>query len=52
MPRVQDSDPVRRAERERQLAARMAAMELEKLEKEKEKGKEVSYFSGMQSHYD
>ena len=41
MPRVQDSDPVRRAERERQLAARMAAMELEKLEKEKEKGKEV-----------
>ncbi|CAK5275892.1 unnamed protein product [Mycena citricolor] len=29
-PRVQDVDPVRRAERERQLAARVAAMELEK----------------------
>lgn len=34
-PRVEDIDPVRRAERERQLAARMAANELGKLEKEK-----------------
>ena len=34
-PRVEDVDPVRRAERERQLAARIAANELEKLEKEK-----------------
>ncbi|KAJ8457549.1 hypothetical protein ONZ45_g18270 [Pleurotus djamor] len=33
LPRVQDADPVRRAERERQLAARIAAMELEKAEK-------------------
>jgi pre-mRNA-splicing factor CWC22 len=37
LPRVTDSDPVRRAERERQLAARVAAMELEKLEKPKDK---------------
>jgi pre-mRNA-splicing factor CWC22 len=36
MPRIQDVDPVRRAERERQLAARMAAIELEKLEKGKD----------------
>ncbi|EIN07980.1 MIF4G-domain-containing protein [Punctularia strigosozonata HHB-11173 SS5] len=45
-PRVEDVDPVRRAERERQLAARLAAIELEKLEKEKSKesgdGKEVA----------
>ena len=34
--RVSDVDPVRRAERERQLAARVAAMELEKAEKPKE----------------
>ncbi|KAF9792655.1 MIF4G-domain-containing protein [Thelephora terrestris] len=34
-PRVEDVDPVRRAERERQLAVRMAANELEKVEKEK-----------------
>jgi pre-mRNA-splicing factor CWC22 len=34
-PRVEDVDPVRRAERERQLAARVAAKELEKMEKEK-----------------
>ncbi|KAJ8083115.1 pre-mRNA-splicing factor cwc22 [Marasmius tenuissimus] len=41
--RVDDVDPVRRAERERQLAARVAAMELDKIEKpkeEKEKEKE------------
>jgi pre-mRNA-splicing factor CWC22 len=46
---VEDVDPARKAERERQLAARMAAVELEKTEdkksggggaKEKEKGKE------------
>ena len=45
-PRVDDVDPARKAERERQLAARMAAVELEKVEgkkgeakeKEKEKG--------------
>lgn len=35
VPRVQDVDPVRRAERERQLAAKVAAMELEKAEKAK-----------------
>lgn len=46
VPKVVDVDPVRRAERERQLASRLAAMELEKLEKEKgrdgdrEKGKQ------------
>lgn len=34
-PRIEDVDPVRRAERERQLAARLAANELEKSEKEK-----------------
>ncbi|KAH8100198.1 armadillo-type protein [Cristinia sonorae] len=48
IPKVSDADPVRRAERERQLAARMAAIELEKLEKEKDKekgkGKEVAEF--------
>jgi pre-mRNA-splicing factor CWC22 len=37
VPRVDDVDPVRRAERERQLAARMAAVELEKLEKGKDR---------------
>ncbi|KAI0736821.1 MIF4G-domain-containing protein [Fomitopsis betulina] len=39
LPRVSDVDPARRAERERQLAARMAAIELEKMEKGK--GKDV-----------
>ena len=34
-PRVEDVDPVRRAERERQLAARIAANKLEKMDKEK-----------------
>ncbi|KAF9260702.1 MIF4G-domain-containing protein [Marasmius fiardii PR-910] len=34
--RVEDNDPVRRAERERQLTARVAAMELDKMEKSKE----------------
>jgi pre-mRNA-splicing factor CWC22 len=45
LPRVDDIDPVRRAERERQLAARMAAIELEKANKEKDSssaGKEVA----------
>ncbi|KAL4245518.1 CWC22 family protein [Abortiporus biennis] len=48
-PKVQDADPVRRAERERQLAARMAAIELEKIDKEKEneKGK-----NGKDSDFD
>lgn len=32
LPKVDDADPVRRAERERQLAARMAKIELEKRE--------------------
>jgi pre-mRNA-splicing factor CWC22 len=35
IPRVEDVDPARRAERERQLAARMAAVELEKAEGKK-----------------
>ncbi|KAI9446805.1 armadillo-type protein [Lactarius indigo] len=35
IPRVEDVDPVRRAERERQLAARMAAVELGKTEENK-----------------
>ena len=34
---MSDVDPARRAERERQLAARLAAIELEKMEKEKNK---------------
>jgi pre-mRNA-splicing factor CWC22 len=34
-PRVEDVDPTRRVERERQLAARLAANEIEKMEKEK-----------------
>lgn len=40
MPRVVDVDPERRVERERALAARVAAMELGKLEKGEEKGKD------------
>ncbi|KAI6038422.1 MIF4G-domain-containing protein [Pisolithus marmoratus] len=36
LPRVQDVDPVRRAQRERELAARMAAVELEKTTKPNE----------------
>ncbi|KAI0303496.1 armadillo-type protein [Multifurca ochricompacta] len=35
LPKVEDVDPVRRVERERQLAARMAAVELEKAEDKK-----------------
>ncbi|KAF9078513.1 hypothetical protein BDP27DRAFT_1412482 [Rhodocollybia butyracea] len=35
--KVTDADPARRAERERQLAARVAAMELEKTEKPRER---------------
>jgi pre-mRNA-splicing factor CWC22 len=45
LPRVDDVDPIRRAERERQLAARVAAMELEKSEKPKEKEKEKEFDS-------
>ena len=36
LPKVNDPDPVRRAERERQLAARVAAMELDKSSKPQE----------------
>ncbi|KAJ7047981.1 MIF4G-domain-containing protein [Mycena amicta] len=36
LPKVNDVDPIRRAERERQLAVRMAAAELEKTEKPKD----------------
>ncbi len=43
MPKVVDVDPARRAERERQLAARMAEKELEKLEKEKDGKKEPAF---------
>ncbi|KAI0700515.1 hypothetical protein C8T65DRAFT_811788 [Cerioporus squamosus] len=42
-PRVADVDPARRAERERQLAVRMAEKELEKLEKEKDGKKEPEF---------
>ncbi|KAN0115923.1 hypothetical protein V8E52_006463 [Russula decolorans] len=42
-PRVEDVDPVRRAERERQLAARMAAVELEKTEEKKGETKEKEF---------
>ncbi|KAI0355047.1 MIF4G-domain-containing protein [Trametes cingulata] len=48
VPRVVDVDPARRAERERQLAARIAEKELEKLEKEKEKdGKKEQEFDAQ-----
>ncbi|KAK0195618.1 MIF4G-domain-containing protein [Armillaria mellea] len=43
LPRVNDVDPVRRAERERQLAARVAAMELEKAEKAKDNRNEKEF---------
>lgn len=43
LPRVSDVDPARRAERERQLAARMAAIELEKLEKNKDGGEKKDF---------
>jgi len=43
VPRVEDVDPVRRAERERQLAARMAAVELEKTEEKKGATKEREF---------
>ncbi|KAF9239683.1 armadillo-type protein [Melanogaster broomeanus] len=36
LPKLNDPDPVRRAQRERELAARMAAVELEKASKPKE----------------
>ena len=43
VPRVEDIDPVRRAERERQLAIRMAAVELEKTEEKKGETKEKGF---------
>lgn len=44
VPKVSDVDPVRRAEREKQLAARLAAIELEKLGRDKDKdNKEPSF---------
>jgi pre-mRNA-splicing factor CWC22 len=43
LPRVEDVDPVRRAERERQLAARMAAVELERVEDKKGEAKEKAF---------
>lgn len=43
LPKVNDADPVRRAERERQLAARVAAMELEKAENPKDKDKDKDF---------
>ncbi|KAI0713585.1 hypothetical protein C8Q76DRAFT_619793 [Earliella scabrosa] len=43
VPKVADVDPARRAERERQLAARIAEKELEKLEKEKDGKKEPEF---------
>jgi hypothetical protein len=43
IPRVEDVDPVRRAERERQLAARMAAIELEKADEKKGGAKEKEF---------
>ncbi|KAK0461061.1 MIF4G-domain-containing protein [Desarmillaria tabescens] len=43
LPRVSDVDPVRRAERERQLAVRVAAMELEKAEKAKDNRNEKEF---------
>ncbi len=39
VPRVEDVDPIRRVERERQLAVRMAAVELEKTEDKKGESK-------------
>lgn len=46
-PRVEDVDPVRRAERERQLAVRMAAVELEKIEKERGQTEEKDKFNAQ-----
>jgi pre-mRNA-splicing factor CWC22 len=46
-PRVEDVDPVRRAERERQLAARLAASELESLEKEKPRTNDKDKFDAQ-----
>ncbi len=42
-PRVSDVDPQRRVEREKALAARMAAIELDKLDKEKDGRKEPGF---------
>ncbi|KAI0003354.1 MIF4G-domain-containing protein [Russula compacta] len=42
-PRVEDIDPVRRAERERQLAARLAAVELERADDRKGETKEKGF---------
>ncbi|KAI0668437.1 hypothetical protein C8Q78DRAFT_980078 [Trametes maxima] len=47
VPKVSDVDPARRAERERQLAARIAEKELEKLQKEKEKDKKEPEFDAQ-----
>ncbi|KAA1477093.1 MIF4G-domain-containing protein [Dentipellis sp. KUC8613] len=43
MPRIEDVDPVRRAEREKQLAARLAAVELEKVNKDGDKAKDKEF---------
>ena len=43
VPRLEDVDPARRAERERQLAARMAAVELEKAEGKKGETKDKGF---------
>ncbi|KAI8999086.1 hypothetical protein BD414DRAFT_144616 [Trametes punicea] len=47
VPKVVDVDPVRRAERERQLVARIAEKELEKLEKEKDKAEKKDDFDAQ-----
>ncbi|KAI0648359.1 hypothetical protein C8Q79DRAFT_905097 [Trametes meyenii] len=47
VPKVSDVDPARRAERERQLAVRIAEKELEKLQKEKEKEKKEPEFDAQ-----
>jgi pre-mRNA-splicing factor CWC22 len=41
LPRISDVDPIRRAERERQMAANVAAMELERASKPKEQSGEA-----------
>jgi pre-mRNA-splicing factor CWC22 len=53
VPKVEDVDPARRVERQRQLAARMAAIELEKSEGKKGETKKefdaVAEFSKLTS---
>ena len=46
-PRVEDVDPVRRAERERQLTARVAANELNKMEKGKTQSEDKNKFDAQ-----